>query len=260
MVASTSTRTFADDVREIDEFFRVLVARIDPDAVPLSQVTDLWSALDSVERRAAATKLLLARKVEEAGRWPRDGSQDVFRVGVRRRQRTPTHGPTRRPLPPQEPTAMIGSGLVDPNVDRFGVDARGKGHGQCGRARGQAGCEIEMPAEATLVLEGRTDVAAGTSAADGVVRRAAVVAEEEPVRVAVHHRHLGFDTREPQHHHVRPQLDAQDPDGIAVPIAQVNERGNEPQRPDVLIITYAGHSSGKSTSGGPSVVPREVRG
>jgi hypothetical protein len=40
-----------------------LVSRIDPDAIPLCEVTDLWTALDTVERRAAATKLLLARKV-----------------------------------------------------------------------------------------------------------------------------------------------------------------------------------------------------
>ena len=80
MVTAFSTRTersFADDVREIDEFFRVLVARIDPDAVPLCEVTDLWAALDAVERRAAATKLLLARKVEEAGRWKRDGHRSA---------------------------------------------------------------------------------------------------------------------------------------------------------------------------------------
>ena len=74
MVSATSTRrSFADDVREIDEFFAVLVARIDPDAVPLSEVTELWTALDTVERRAAAAKLLLARRVEEAGRWKRGG-------------------------------------------------------------------------------------------------------------------------------------------------------------------------------------------
>jgi hypothetical protein len=73
MVTSSSTRTFAEDVREIDEFFAVLVGKIDPDAVPLCEVTDLWAALDTVERRAAATKLLLARRVEAAGRWKRDG-------------------------------------------------------------------------------------------------------------------------------------------------------------------------------------------
>jgi hypothetical protein len=73
MVAAFSTRTLAEDAREIDEFFAVLVAKIDPDAVPLCEVTDLWAALDTVERRSAATKLLLARKVDEAGRWKRDG-------------------------------------------------------------------------------------------------------------------------------------------------------------------------------------------
>ena len=39
--AFSTRRSFADDVREIDEFFRVLVARIDPDAVPLCEVVDL---------------------------------------------------------------------------------------------------------------------------------------------------------------------------------------------------------------------------
>ena len=75
--ATRPPRTFADDVREIDDFFRVLVARIDPDAVPLSEVTDLWTALDTVERRAASTKLLLARRVEEPGRWKRGGHRSA---------------------------------------------------------------------------------------------------------------------------------------------------------------------------------------
>jgi Domain of unknown function (DUF222) len=75
--ATRPPRTFADDVREIDEFFRVLVGRIDPDAVPLCEVTDLWAALDTIERRAASTKLLLARRVEEAGRWNRDGHRSA---------------------------------------------------------------------------------------------------------------------------------------------------------------------------------------
>ena len=43
----------------------------------MSEVTDLWTALDTVERRAAATKLLLARKVEEAGRWKRAGCRSA---------------------------------------------------------------------------------------------------------------------------------------------------------------------------------------
>ena len=75
--AFSTRRSFADDVREVDEFFAVLVARIDPDAVPLHEVTELWTALDTVERRAAATKLLLARRVEEAGRWKRAGKRSA---------------------------------------------------------------------------------------------------------------------------------------------------------------------------------------
>jgi hypothetical protein len=80
MVTASSTRpprTYADDVREIDEFFRVLVSRIDPDAVPLCEVTDLYTALEVIKRRAESTMLLLARKVEEAGRWKRDGHRSA---------------------------------------------------------------------------------------------------------------------------------------------------------------------------------------
>src|SRR5579862_5025680 len=72
MVTSVLTRpprSLADDVREIDACFRVLVARIDPDAVPLGEVVEVWTALDGVERRAAAAKVLLARRVDDAGRW-----------------------------------------------------------------------------------------------------------------------------------------------------------------------------------------------
>jgi hypothetical protein len=73
MVTSSSVRSLAEDVREIDAFFAVLVGRIDPDAVPLGEVTDLYSALEVVKRRAESTMLLLARRVDEAGRWKRDG-------------------------------------------------------------------------------------------------------------------------------------------------------------------------------------------
>jgi hypothetical protein len=46
----------ARDVREIDEFLEVLVHRLDPDAVPAGETTDLWAAFDAVERRAAADR------------------------------------------------------------------------------------------------------------------------------------------------------------------------------------------------------------
>ncbi len=78
MVTAASTRrTIADDVYELDEFFEVLVERIDPDAVPLSEATDLWVALHTIEQRAASAKLLIARRVDEAGRWKRDGHRSA---------------------------------------------------------------------------------------------------------------------------------------------------------------------------------------
>jgi hypothetical protein len=76
MVSASSTRApgvSAVDVREIDEFLAVLVNRLDPDAVPSSDAYELWSAFDAVERRAGAAKTLLARRVEDAGAWKRNG-------------------------------------------------------------------------------------------------------------------------------------------------------------------------------------------
>ncbi len=76
MVSASSTRApgvSAVDVREIDEFLAVLVNRLDPDAVPIGEAFALWSAFDAVERRAGAAKTLLARRVEDACAWKRNG-------------------------------------------------------------------------------------------------------------------------------------------------------------------------------------------
>ena len=76
MVSTSSTRApgvSAMDVREIDEFLAVLVGRLDPDAVPAGEAYGLWSAFDAVERRAGAAKTLLARRVEDACAWKRNG-------------------------------------------------------------------------------------------------------------------------------------------------------------------------------------------
>jgi Domain of unknown function (DUF222) len=69
MVPSSATRTCAQNVREIDEFFAVQVATLDPDAVPLGEVIELFKALEVIKRRAESTMVLLARRVEDAGRW-----------------------------------------------------------------------------------------------------------------------------------------------------------------------------------------------
>src|ERR1700689_1535057 len=77
VTAFSSRRTFADDVREIDEFFAVLVSKVDPDAVALCEVTDLYRALEVIKGRAESTMLLLARKVDQAARWKRDGHRSA---------------------------------------------------------------------------------------------------------------------------------------------------------------------------------------
>ncbi len=50
-----------------------LVAEFDPDAVPLGEAPVLWEQFDRVERLAASAKILLARRVDEAGAWKRNG-------------------------------------------------------------------------------------------------------------------------------------------------------------------------------------------
>jgi len=50
-----------------------LVADFDPDAVPLCEAQSVWESFDRVERLAASAKILLARRVDEAGRWRGEG-------------------------------------------------------------------------------------------------------------------------------------------------------------------------------------------
>src|SRR5690242_7257922 len=50
-----------------------LVADFDPDAVPLCEAQSMWESFDRVERLAASAKILLARRVDEAGKWQREG-------------------------------------------------------------------------------------------------------------------------------------------------------------------------------------------
>src|SRR5262249_38641654 len=52
---------------------RELVDEVDPDAVALCEARAMWRQFDRVEREAAAAKILLARRVEEAGAWKRGG-------------------------------------------------------------------------------------------------------------------------------------------------------------------------------------------
>jgi hypothetical protein len=50
-----------------------LVADLDPDAVALCDSPEMWEQFDRVERLAVSAKILLARRVDEAGKWRREG-------------------------------------------------------------------------------------------------------------------------------------------------------------------------------------------
>ena len=61
------------EFRALERSLRALVAELDPDGVPAAHVTQLWTALDAIERLAVSAKTLLARRVEETGTWHREG-------------------------------------------------------------------------------------------------------------------------------------------------------------------------------------------
>ena len=56
---------------------RELVAEFDPHTVALCEAPDMWRAADRVERLAAAVKVLLAPRVEQAGMWKRTGHKSA---------------------------------------------------------------------------------------------------------------------------------------------------------------------------------------
>src|SRR5438132_11402685 len=62
---------------EIDFALSELVAELDPDGVPLCDAQRMWGQFDRVERLAASAKILLARRVDEAGEWKRRGCRSA---------------------------------------------------------------------------------------------------------------------------------------------------------------------------------------
>jgi hypothetical protein len=60
---------FAKDLDVAACAVRVLVADLDPDAIPLCEVLDAWKQFNAIERDAASAKTLLARRVEDGNSW-----------------------------------------------------------------------------------------------------------------------------------------------------------------------------------------------
>jgi hypothetical protein len=52
-----------------------LCSALDPDSVPLPEVTPLWKSLDAIERLVSGAKCRLARRVEESRSWADKGAR-----------------------------------------------------------------------------------------------------------------------------------------------------------------------------------------
>ena len=62
-----------DDVRAASQDLKLLVSGLDPDAVVLGDAPEVWAEFDAIERVIASAKLLMARRVEQAHTWPKQG-------------------------------------------------------------------------------------------------------------------------------------------------------------------------------------------
>ena len=55
----------------------LLIGALEPSAVPLCDVTEVWIEFDRIERLAAGAKTLLAARVEKSGDWKRAGARSA---------------------------------------------------------------------------------------------------------------------------------------------------------------------------------------
>ena len=62
-----------DDVRAASQDLKQLVSGLDPDAVVLGEAPEVWAEFDAIERVIASAKLLMARRVEQAHTWTKQG-------------------------------------------------------------------------------------------------------------------------------------------------------------------------------------------
>ncbi|MGH9184961.1 MAG: hypothetical protein ACRD0U_03945, partial [Acidimicrobiales bacterium] len=61
------------DIKAQERALAALCAALDPDAVPLSEADGAWQSFAAIERLAAGAKSRLARRVEQAQSWRREG-------------------------------------------------------------------------------------------------------------------------------------------------------------------------------------------
>lgn len=63
------------DVGKVHSDLAALCSTLDPDAIPLPEVTTIWKTFEAMERLAAGAKCRLARRVEESRSWQSRGAR-----------------------------------------------------------------------------------------------------------------------------------------------------------------------------------------
>ena len=71
------TRVGVPAVVSVRRGLAAVVDGLDPDDVPVADVSGLWKAFDEIERLAASAKLLLAVRVDESGAWRHAGARSA---------------------------------------------------------------------------------------------------------------------------------------------------------------------------------------
>ncbi len=69
------TDTLLANVGKVRSDLAALCSALDPDSVPLPEVTPLWESFDAMERLVAGAKCRLARRVEESRSWADKGAR-----------------------------------------------------------------------------------------------------------------------------------------------------------------------------------------
>jgi hypothetical protein len=65
------------EICALNDQIAAVVARLQPDDVPLSQATECWKQVDQAANMLKGGATLLVRKVDESGDWKRAGCKDV---------------------------------------------------------------------------------------------------------------------------------------------------------------------------------------
>jgi hypothetical protein len=66
-----------DDVRDVEVVLGMLLQRLDPDAIPASDADAMWEFFARITRLSSAGATLMARRVDDSGRWKREQARSA---------------------------------------------------------------------------------------------------------------------------------------------------------------------------------------